>query len=211
VITVSDTGIGIAPEALPQVFDMFVQGHARDRRAQSGLGIGLTLVRSLVEMHGGSVRARSAGADRGSEFVVRLPLARPDAPRVLAGAEDVPGKIPGLPRVMVVDDNRDAADSLCMLLQLDGHDVHVAYDGASALDQTARLRPQVVLLDIGMPGMNGYEVAMRLRATPAHHGALLVALTGWGQDEDKRRAMAAGFDHHLTKPVDPAQLLRLIG
>jgi len=206
VITVSDTGIGIAPEALPQVFDMFVQGHARDRRAQSGLGIGLTLVRSLVEMHGGSVRARSAGADRGSEFVVRLPLARPDAPRVLAGAEDVPGKIPGLPRVMVVDDNRDAADSLAAVLKMLGAEVRVAHDGPAALDALDAFRPAAVFLDLGMPGMDGYQTARQMRSRQDMGDLKIIALTGWGQHSDRRQTEAAGFNQHLVKPADVAAL-----
>ena len=206
VVTVSDTGIGIAPEALPQVFDMFVQGHARHSRAQSGLGIGLTLVRSLVEMHGGSVRARSAGPGRGSEFVVRLPLARPDAPRVQAGAHDLPRRIPGVPRVMVVDDNRDAADSLAAVLKMLGAEVRVSHDGQSALEALDLFRPAAVFLDLGMPGMDGYQTARQMRAREDMRDAKIIALTGWGQQSDRRQTEAAGFNQHLVKPADVATL-----
>ena len=202
VVSVSDTGIGIAPEALPQVFDMFVQGHARDRRAQSGLGIGLTLVRSLVEMHGGSVRARSAGPGRGSEFVVRLPLARPDAPREPASAHAPPRKIPGLPRVMVVDDNHDAADSLAAVLKMLGAEVRVTHDGQAALDALDAFRPAAVFLDLGMPGMDGYQTARQIRLRDGTRALKLIALTGWGQDSDRRQTEAAGFNQHLVKPAD---------
>ena len=202
VVSVSDTGIGIAPEALPQVFDMFVQGHARDSRAQSGLGIGLTLVRSLVEMHGGSVRARSAGPGRGSEFVVRLPLARPDAPREPASAHAPPRKIAGLPRVMVVDDNHDAADSLAAVLKMLGAEVRVTHDGQAALDALDAFRPAAVFLDLGMPGMDGYQTARQIRLRDGTRALKLIALTGWGQDSDRRQTEAAGFNQHLVKPAD---------
>ena len=202
VITVSDTGVGIAAEALPRVFDMFVQANARDSRAQSGLGIGLTLVRSLVEMHGGSVAARSAGVGRGSEFVVRLPLARHEAARVPAAAGATARKFAGLPRVMVVDDNRDAADSLAAVLKLLGAEVRVTNDGRSALDAVAAFRPAVVFLDLGMPGMDGYETARHMRARDDTRSVLLIALTGWGQESDRRQTQAAGFNQHLVKPAD---------
>ena len=202
VVIVSDTGIGIAAEALPRVFDMFVQANARDSRAQSGLGIGLTLVRSLVEMHGGSVAARSAGVGRGSEFVVRLPLARHEAARVPAAAGATARKIPGLPRVMVVDDNRDAADSLAAVLKLLGAEVRVTNDGRAALDELAAFRPAVVFLDLGMPGMDGYETARHMRAREDTRSTLIIALTGWGQESDRRQTQAAGFNQHLVKPAD---------
>jgi len=187
---------------LPQVFDMFVQGHARDSRAQSGLGIGLTLVRSLVEMHGGSVRARSAGPGRGSEFVVRLPLARPDAPREPASAHAPPRKIAGLPRVMVVDDNHDAADSLAAVLKMLGAEVRVTHDGQAALDALDAFRPAAVFLDLGMPGMDGYQTARQIRLRDGTRALKLIALTGWGQDSDRRQTEAAGFNQHLVKPAD---------
>jgi CheY-like chemotaxis protein len=202
VIIVSDTGIGIAAEALPRVFDMFVQANARDSRAQSGLGIGLTLVRSLVEMHGGSVAARSAGVGRGSDFAVRLPLARTDAQRAPAAAGAAGRKIPGLPRVMVVDDNRDAADSLAAVLKLLGAEVRVTNDGRAALDELGAFRPAVVFLDLGMPGMDGYETARHMRAREDTRSTLIIALTGWGQESDRRHTQAAGFNQHLVKPAD---------
>jgi signal transduction histidine kinase len=201
-VIVSDTGIGIAAEALPRVFDMFVQANARDSRAQSGLGIGLTLVRSLVEMHGGGVAARSAGVGRGSEFVVRLPLARTDAPRAPAAAGATGRRIPGLPRVMVVDDNRDAADSLAAVLKILGAEVRVTNDGRAALDELGAFRPAVVFLDLGMPGMDGYETARHMRAREDTHSTLIIALTGWGQESDRRQTQAAGFNQHLVKPAD---------
>jgi signal transduction histidine kinase/CheY-like chemotaxis protein len=202
VIMVSDTGIGIAADALPRVFDMFVQANARDSRAQSGLGIGLTLVRSLVEMHGGSVAARSAGAGLGSEFLVRLPLARHDTRLAPAAAGATGRTIPGLPRVMVVDDNRDAADSLAAVLKLLGAEVRVSHDGRSALDELEAFRPAAVFLDLGMPGMDGYETARHMRAREAARDTMIIALTGWGQESDRRQTEAAGFNQHLVKPAD---------
>ena len=205
VVTVSDSGIGIPPEALARVFDMFVQANARDSRAQTGLGIGLTLVRSLVEMHGGTVAARSPGVGRGSEFVVRLPLAARQASAASAASTLARG-IPGLPRVLVVDDNKDAAQSLAALLQLLGAEVRITHDGAAALDALEPFRPSAVFLDLGMPGMDGYETARHIRARPDLEGTKIVALTGWGQESDRRRTAAAGFDHHLVKPADIASL-----
>jgi signal transduction histidine kinase len=202
VVIVSDTGIGIAADALPRVFDMFVQANARDSRAQSGLGIGLTLVRSLVEMHGGSVAARSAGAGLGSEFQVRLPLARHDARRAPAETRGAGRKIAGLPRVMVVDDNRDAADSLAAVLKLLGAEVRVTNDGRAALDELGAFRTAVVFLDLGMPGMDGYETARHMRAREDTRSTLIIALTGWGQESDRRQTQAAGFNQHLVKPAD---------
>ena len=207
-ISVSDTGIGIAAEALPRVFDMFVQGDARDSRAQTGLGIGLTLVRSLVAMHGGSVTALSAGEGRGSEFVVRLPLAGQQPARAQPGAGGAL-KIAGLPRVMVVDDNRDAANTLAALLQVLGAEVQVAHDGRTALDMLAAFRPAAVFLDLGMPGMDGYETARHIRAHAESRNTTIVALTGWGQERDRRQSEAAGFDQHLVKPAD-LQALRAV-
>ena len=204
-ISVSDTGIGIAADALPRVFDMFVQADARDSRAQTGLGIGLTLARSLVTMHGGSITALSAGEGRGSEFVVRLPLAREAASPDRAKAGPAP-KIPGLPQVMVVDDNRDAANSLAGLLQMLGAEVRVANDGQAALDALGAFHPSAVFLDLGMPGMDGYETARQMRAREDMRGAMLIALTGWSQDRDRRESEAAGFDQHLVKPADLADL-----
>ncbi len=213
VLRVRDTGIGIAPEMLPKVFDLFVQADHAAARSQGGLGIGLTLVQNLVAMHGGSVRADSAGLGKGSEFVVRLPLATgaPDEPPGLReGGQGSPAVRPPGCRLLVVDDNRDAAESLALLLGLLGHEVRIAHDGPGALELARGFRPQVVLLDIGMPGMDGYEVARRLRQEPGLENVRLAALTGWGQPEDRRRSAEAGFDHHLVKPVDPDALTKVL-
>jgi CheY-like chemotaxis protein len=212
VVRVRDTGIGISADMLPRIFELFCQSDRSEARSQGGLGIGLCLVRSLVQLHGGSVHAASAGPGRGSEFTVRLPLAReaepgPDGARPGNGRADAAAPAR---RVLVVDDNRDAADSLGLLLKALGNDVQVAHDGASALDAARTYRPGVVLLDLGMPGMNGYEVARALRAQPGLEDVVLVALTGWGQKEDRLRSRAAGFDHHLIKPVDLAALQALL-
>jgi PAS domain S-box-containing protein len=203
-LRVRDTGIGIAPDVLPHVFELFVQADHASNKSQGGLGIGLTLVKNLVEMHGGNVEAHSDGLGEGAEFVVRLPLLagqRPE-PSAEADGERQDGAAPGH-RLLVVDDNRDAALSLAMLLRLQGHEVHVAHDGPSALEVAKSLRPALVFLDIGMPGMDGYEAARRLRQTPGFEKTVLAALTGWGQREDRRRSAEAGFDHHLVKPPDP--------
>ena len=209
VIEVADNGIGIAPESLPEVFDMFTQLRGTGDRA-SGLGIGLALTKGLVELHGGTIAVRSEGGGRGSAFTVRLP--RGEAPDAAASPGDgAEPRAAAARRILVADDNRDAAESLAALLELEGHEVTLAYDGADALAAYERVRPQVCLLDIGMPGRSGNEVAAEIRARADGRGPTLVAITGWGQDGDRLQALAAGFDHHLTKPVDPAQLLRLIG
>jgi CheY-like chemotaxis protein/two-component sensor histidine kinase len=212
VLRIRDNGIGIAPEMLTRIFDLFVQVDRRVERAQEGVGIGLTLVRKLVELHGGTVEAYSEGLGRGSEFVVRLP-----APAPRNGERRAPAKEPdrlnhasSRHRVLVVDDNVDAAVSLGMLLKLAGQEVRVAYDGPAALRQAIDFRPELVLLDIGMPGMDGYEVCRRLRREATLSGTTVVALTGWGQDEDRRRSHEAGFDHHIVKPVEPGALQRLL-
>jgi CheY-like chemotaxis protein len=206
-VAVRDNGIGLAAEHLSHVFEMFSQVAPALERSQGGLGIGLALARGLVELHGGHIEARSGGPGCGCEFVVELPLAeaRP-VPLPASGASPAGVR----QRVLVVDDNRDAADSLAMMLGLSGHEVLTAHDGESALAQRAAFDPDVVLLDIGMPGMNGYEVAQHWRETSGGTRALIVALTGWGQEEDKRRAVEAGFDHHLTKPVDPDHLVAIL-
>lgn len=204
VVQVRDNGIGIPAGHLAMVFEMFSQVAPALERSQGGLGIGLALARGLVELHGGRIEARSEGPGKGSEFTVRLPAAAPVQPP--ANPRSAESAVAHSLRVLVVDDNRDAADSLAMLLELTGHEVTTANNGEVALAEAERLTPDVVLLDIGMPGMNGYEVAQRLRETGHGRHAFIVALTGWGQDDDKRRAMEAGFDHHLTKPVDPAIL-----
>jgi PAS domain S-box-containing protein len=205
VLTVRDTGVGIRPELLPRVFDLFVQSDRSLERSGGGLGIGLSLVRQLIELHGGTVEAASPGPGRGSTFTVRLP--------VLAGPADADDAarpaVAGPPRrVLVIEDNDDAREMLRNLLRMFGHEVHEACDGARGLEEARRLRPDAALIDIGLPGMDGYEVARRIRADLP--GARLVALTGYGQPEDRERALAAGFDAHLVKPVDPDQLQRLL-
>jgi PAS domain S-box-containing protein len=204
VVRVRDNGVGIAPEVLPRVFDLFAQGQRRLDRSRGGLGIGLTLVKKLVELHGGSVEARSPGPGLGSEFVVRLPALPEGGGRQSEPAPGPDGEAE-LPRrrVLVVDDSPDVADSLALLLQLAGQEVRTAYDGPSALVAAQELRPEVVFLDLGMPGMDGYEVARRLRGQAGLEGARLVAVTGWGHPEDRRRSQEAGFDEHLVKPVGP--------
>jgi two-component system CheB/CheR fusion protein len=208
---VRDTGIGIASDLLPRVFDPFVQAERSLARSLGGLGVGLTLVKRLVEMHGGTVEAHSEGLGLGSEFVVRLParwtepVGAPGAPAGPAIAADRARR-----RVLVVDDNVDAADSAAMLLRLWGHEVQTVYDGLAVLQAVRDFRPEVILLDIGLPGMTGYEVAQQLRAQPGLGSVVLAAMTGYGQDEDRRRSRAAGFNHHLTKPLDPLTLQALI-
>ena len=208
VVAVRDDGLGIPADMLATVFDMFTQLGQAPERTQSGLGIGLTLVRRLVEMHGGTVEARSDGPGRGSEFVVRLPAAaRPAARPAPPPADGVPA---ARRRILIVDDNADAAESLAMLLEMQGHETHLAYDGGEALEAAARLRPDVAILDIGLPTTSGHEVARRLRAEEWGRTMILVALTGWGQQEEVNRSRTAGFDHHLVKPVDVAALTCLL-
>jgi PAS domain S-box-containing protein len=208
VVSVRDQGLGIPADMLPRVFELFTQVDRNISRAQGGLGIGLALVRGLVELHGGRVEAHSEGPGRGSAFIVRLPLDL--APTAAAGPAML-AKAPGTARrILVVDDNQDAADSLGLLLETLGAAVRVVYDGPSALETVASFQPEVMLLDLGMPRMDGYETARRLRESPAGQDLLLIALTGWGQDEDRRRTKAAGFDHHLVKPVDFDSLQALL-
>jgi len=213
VFRVRDSGMGIPTEFLSTIFEPFTQVDRTLDRSQGGLGIGLTLVRSLVQMQGGTVAAHSAGRDQGSEFVVRLP-ALPDHPDVVTATADT-GTRPepsaaGL-RVLVVDDNRDVADTTATILRLSGCDTHVAYDGPAGLDAVERLQPDAVLLDIGLPGLDGYQVAARMRAQPAHRKTLVVAVSGYGQEEDRQRSKAAGFDYHVVKPIDPAVINGLLG
>ena len=207
VVSVRDDGIGISPTQLETVFDMFMQVDRSQRRAQGGLGIGLTLVQSLVSMHGGTVEAHSDGANAGSEFTVRLPGVAEEA-RATASTP-VPGQFPPC-RVLVVDDNSDAADTLNMLLTELGATVAVANSGPEALQTIESFEPDAVLLDIGMPGMDGYEVSRRIRSSNRHSDLLLIALTGWGQGEDRERSKRAGFDHHLVKPPDIDRLRAIL-
>jgi PAS domain S-box-containing protein len=210
-ILVRDNGIGIAPDVLPHVFDLFTQAERTPDRSQGGLGLGLALVKTLAELHGGSVAARSEGQGRGSEFLVRLPLLDEDEPtgtHSLTGQTAQPAS--GGLRLMIVDDNADAARALALILQAQDHWVSVAFDAHAALEQVRSEQPQALLLDVGLPDMDGYELARRLRALPETAGALLIALTGYGQDHDRARSLAAGFDHHLVKPANLAQLTALL-
>jgi PAS domain S-box-containing protein len=209
VVSVADSGIGIAAEHLPRLFEMFSQLTPALQRSQGGLGIGLTLVRGLVEMHGGSVEARSEGMGKGSEFVVRLPVLGESATLPQPPREAGAGGLTGC-RILVVDDLRDAAESLAMVLTLWGHETRVAHDGLAAVEAAEAFRPTVILLDIGLPLLNGYEVARRIRAQPWGEQMVIIALTGWGQEEDRRRALEGGCNHHLTKPVDPTVLAALL-
>jgi CheY-like chemotaxis protein len=206
VVTISDDGAGIPRELLPRIFDLFVQGDRTLDRAQGGLGIGLSVLKKLIEMHGGEVSARSPGVGHGSSFEIRLPLIEePGAMSPGSTGERAPRR-----RVLVVDDNVDAANSLALVLRLDGHETEAVYTAYDALEHAATFKPDVVLLDIGLPQLDGYEVARRLRSSPELRGICLVALTGYGQSEDRQRARAAGFDFHLVKPVDFELLARTL-
>jgi CheY-like chemotaxis protein/two-component sensor histidine kinase len=210
VIEVSDNGIGIPAAALREVFRMFTQLHAAGDRVSGGLGIGLALAKGLVELHGGRIAAHSAGPGQGCTFTVRLPrgqapaLALPPADADLLQPEGPPRK------VLVADDNRDAAESLAALLQLQGHQTRLAFDGEEALALYRDFAPDVCLLDVGMPGRSGNEVAQAIREAAGGRQPVLVVITGWGQQRDRHQALSAGFDHHLTKPVDPLKLCRLV-
>jgi two-component system CheB/CheR fusion protein len=210
-LKVADNGMGIAPGLMPTIFDLFVQEKRSLDRSQGGLGLGLTLVRRIVELHGGTVEAHSAGVNQGSEFIVRLPASpAPDVHLSVAQAETSrPASIAPL-RVLVVDDNPDSAESIAMLLSFDGHEVKTASDGPAGLKLAATFQPQVVLLDIGLPGMDGYEVARQMRELPQTTHALLIAVSGYGRAEDRERARQAGFDHHLVKPTSVDQLVNVI-
>jgi CheY-like chemotaxis protein len=205
-ISVADNGVGIAKELLPRVFDLFVQGERTLDRSQGGLGIGLSIVRRLVEMHEGSVVVQSEGDRRGTRFEMRLPLhestvVAPPAPAPRGSAAR---------RILVVDDNEDAANTLAMILKLEGHLIAVVYSGAEALERVDEFKPDVVLLDIGLPGLDGLQVAERIRADPAHRNVQLVAITGYGKEADRARTREAGFATHLVKPVDFADLQRAL-
>ena len=218
VVRIRDDGVGIPADLLPRVFDLFVQGDRSLDRSQGGLGIGLTLVKRLVEMHGGAVEAHSEGVRRGSEFVVRLPLARGQAAAPESGHVGGEHQAPGREgaraqagprrRVLLVEDNVDAASTLGDLLTMWGHDVCLAPDGEDAVRAAATFHPHVALVDIGLPGMDGYEVARRLRRVGEK--LILIGITGYGQEQDRSRSLAAGFDHHLVKPPDPDILRGLL-
>jgi signal transduction histidine kinase len=211
-IVVRDTGIGIPAESMPHIFELFTQIPSDRVSTTGGLGIGLALVRALVELHGGEILATSRGQDQGSEFIVRLPLLQPDKP-----AEDIPHTKPKAEatmqvrrNILIADDNQDALESLALMLRMEGHEVVCASDGEEALLLAGQRRPEIVVLDVGMPKLDGCEVARRIRAEDWGRGAILVALTGWGQDIDRRRSREAGFDMHLVKPVDPATLCDML-
>jgi signal transduction histidine kinase/CheY-like chemotaxis protein len=210
VIRVADSGIGISAATLPRVFNMFSQVHSTTDRSEGGLGIGLALAQGLIELHGGTIAASSAGLGCGSEFTVRLPR------RVVVElVQSTSNACPTIRetqsrRILIADDNRDSAETLAALLRMEGHEVTSVHDGPVALSVFGELRPEVALLDIGMPGLTGYEVARKMRQSAPRMPLLLIAITGWGQDIDKERAFAAGFDHHLTKPVDPQRLVEML-
>jgi signal transduction histidine kinase len=209
VISVSDNGIGIPEELIPTIFDLFTQLHSKAERAQAGLGIGLALVRRLTEMHGGTVTAHSEGPDRGTEFIVRIPALATQVVSSQASAPEL--MIVGEPRrILVADDNHDAAESLALQLQLAGHEVRTVHDGADALAVAKGFKPHIALLDLGMPRMDGYETARQLRRRPGGKSLGLIALTGWGQQEDRKRTAEAGFDVHLVKPVSESQLFQAL-
>jgi len=210
-IVVQDTGIGIPPEMLDKVFDMFTQIDKTLERSDGGLGIGLSLVKRLVELHGGTVAAHSEGLGRGSQFTVRLPV-EIEQPRIESLAEPrvaTPSKSAGR-RILVVDDNRDSATSLALLLKMTGNRTKTAFDGLAAIETAESFRPEVILLDIGLPKMNGHDTCREIRRQPWGKDILILALTGWGQEEDRRKTAEAGFDHHLVKPVNHVTLNKLI-
>jgi CheY-like chemotaxis protein len=210
-LTVRDDGIGIPEEMRERIFEMFAQLDGALERGSKGLGIGLTLVKKLVEMHDGSIDVRSAGAGRGTEFVITLPVASNAPPEPVAGqVSEGPSDSAAKLRVLVVDDNRAAADMLGMIICRLGDDVRVAYDGVEAIEAAAEFLPHLVVMDLGMPRMNGYEAAQHIRSQPWGESMALAALTGWGQDEDRRRTAEAGFDHHLVKPAEPAEIRKLL-
>jgi CheY-like chemotaxis protein len=210
ILRVKDEGLGIPPAMLPKVFDPFTQVDQTLEKAQGGLGIGLTIVKRLVEMHGGTVEVQSEGYGKGSEFIIRLPLVAALTQEQRGGGEDHHARQTGVQRVLVVDDNVDSATSLAMMLQLMGHEVRTAHDGLQGIDVASEFRPDVILLDIGMPKLNGYDACRRIREQPWGKDVAIIALTGWGQEEDKRRSKEAGFNFHMVKPVEPAALEKLL-
>jgi CheY-like chemotaxis protein len=209
VVSVRDNGIGIPSDMLSSVFDMFTQVDRSLEQSQGGLGIGLTLVRRLVEMHDGSIEARSDGPNQGSEFIVRLPLVI-RSPIESPSSDGAAVKRLNHDRILVVDDNKDSATTLAMLLRLNGNDIRTAHDGIEAMEVADTFHPEIVLLDIGLPKLNGYDVARRIRQQRWGQDVLLIALTGWGNDEDRRLSQEAGFNFHIVKPVDLAALEELL-
>jgi CheY-like chemotaxis protein len=210
VIRVRDTGIGIPAAMLPKVFDMFTQVDRSLEKAQGGLGIGLSIVKRLVEMHGGSIEAKSEGSGKGSEFIIRLPAVRTPSSEQNGMSEGQQPRQAAQHRILVADDNADAANSLAMMLALMGHEVRTAHDGLEAVEAASAFQPDLILLDIGMPKMNGYDACRRIREQSWSKNAFIAALTGWGQEDDKRRSQEAGFNSHLIKPVEPAALEKLL-
>ncbi len=210
VVSVRDNGAGIPPDKLESIFDMFMQVDRSAERSQDGLGIGLTLVKRLAEMHGGSIEALSAGEEQGSEFVVRLPILQRPA-EALSDDAKFSGEATSQRRILIVDDNKDSADSLAMLLEITGNKTYMAHDGVEAVEAIEKHRPEVVLLDIGLPKLDGHEVCRRIREQPWGKDIVVIALTGWGQEDDRRKSEEAGFDGHLVKPVDYEQLLEMLG
>jgi signal transduction histidine kinase len=212
ILTVQDTGIGIPPELQPQIFEIFTQADSALPYAQGGLGIGLSLVKTLAELHGGGVEVFSEGLHRGSRFTIRFPLVTEEADSALSAQDSAGGEaVAAKPRrILIADDNRDLADTLALYLELQGHEVFLAYDGPAALDLARSEVPDLALLDIGLPGMSGHEIARRFKADPRLRGVVLCAITGWGQEEDVRRSRDAGFQHHLVKPVDLKALESLL-
>jgi CheY-like chemotaxis protein/anti-sigma regulatory factor (Ser/Thr protein kinase) len=212
VFRIRDSGVGIPAEFLASIFDAFTQVDRTLARSHGGLGIGLTLVRRLVEMQNGTVAVRSEGRNRGSEFTVRLPATTGVVTRIVTtGALAHPSPSPAGLRVLVVDDNHDVADSTASIMRICGCDVHVAYDGKTAIESVQRLRPDAVLLDIGLPSIDGYLVAEHIRAQPENVSTMIVAVSGYGQEQDRIRSKSVGFDYHVVKPIDPTALAGLIG
>jgi CheY-like chemotaxis protein len=210
VVSVKDNGIGIAAEILPRIFEMFSQATPALERSQSGLGIGLSLVKRVVELHGGRVEAHSDGPGQGSEFVVRLPVIIENRVQESAQSDDSESACVAKCRILIVDDLKDSADSLAMLLRMSGHEVQTAYDGEEAVIAAEKFRPEVVLLDIGMPRLNGYDACRRIREKPWGKSIILIAVTGWGQEDDRRRTEEAGFNGHMVKPVNSRDLMKVL-
>jgi CheY-like chemotaxis protein len=209
IVFVRDNGLGLAPEVIPEIFEMFTQVHAPTSPSEGGLGIGLALSKGLVQLHGGRITAQSAGLGKGSEFKVALPrslVIETPEPHPRGNNREANSHVGR--RVLIADDNRDGAETLGMVLELSGHEGHLAHSGAKAWEIADEVRPDVAVLDIGMSELNGYDVAKQIRGKPWGAHIILIALTGWGQENDKRLAKAAGFDHHCTKPVDPDELQR---